>query len=106
MAKNSRKKPIADDLEPDHDPQAEHVEDMQGEGDEGASDEEEHLVRTVEPRVSVNAHVLDVGTVIRMKASDIANHRERGVALEDVEEDYDGEVYDCSELAKADEEAA
>lgn len=75
--------------------------------DEEEDPDEELLVRMVhEDRFQhVNGHPLESGTVIRMKRGDIKNHRERGVRMEDVNEDeFDGEVYDVSEPWKPEQD--
>lgn len=60
---------------------------------------EEILVRLLHPVgvQHINGHPLEGMTVTHMKRKDVANHQERGVALEEVGDDYDGEVYDVSE---------
>lgn len=99
------------------DAQVAHVEDLQGldkvddpdlsqdavldQINEDGVEEEENddpvLVRTGVHHAIINGHILDDGTVTKMKPSDIRNHRERGVALHDVPDDYEGEFYDTSE---------
>lgn len=61
-------------------------------------EDEEILVRLLHPEgvQHVNGHPLETATVIPMKRKDMANHQERGVAMEEVGDDYDGEVYDVS----------
>lgn len=47
--------------------------------------------------VDILGHPCKDGMVIELPEDLIALHRERGVALLDVPEDYDGEVYDVHE---------
>jgi|SRR5882762_1140301 len=87
--------PVIEDLpEPDviDDPDVAFVEN----GEEEESNEPVH-VRTGVDKVIVNGHVLAEGTVIKMAPKDVVHHRNHGVALHDVADDYAGEVYDVSE---------
>lgn len=61
-------------------------------------EDEEILVRLLhaEGVQHINGHPLETETVIPMKRKDVINHQERGVAMEEVGDDYDGEVYDVS----------
>lgn len=61
-------------------------------------EDEEILVRLLHPEgvQHINGHPLETETVIPMKRKDVTNHQERGVAMEEVGDDYDGEVYDVS----------
>jgi hypothetical protein len=57
----------------------------------------------------VNDHHVGHGEVVSMKKSMRDLHRDHGVAIEDVEDDYDGDVKDISEPPKpedADERVA
>lgn len=66
--------------------------------DEPESDEPK-LVRLGhgEGHQHINGHPLKDGTVVAMKPADIDVHRSQGVPLLDVEDGYDGDVYDVSE---------
>lgn len=79
---------------------------------ETAQDEkQEELVKTqvgpVGGLVHIKGHPLKDGQVIELSQADIDVHREHGVALLDVPEDYDGEVYDVhTEWVNPEHEAA
>lgn len=68
-----------------------------GSTDEAEANDDPVLVKTGIHQVIVNGHVLDDGTVIEMKPSDVELHRKAGVPLHDVDDDYAGDVYDVSE---------
>lgn len=74
--------------------------------DEGQGEQPKELVKcaVINPRTIINGHVLDAGTVIGLTAEEIENHRERGVALDDVAEDDDREVFDVQTPYEAKDE--
>lgn len=52
---------------------------------------------TMVPKTIINGHQLTVGTVIELTEEEAANHRSRGIALDDVHADDNREVYSVRE---------
>lgn len=108
---NDLKKPIA--KRPDNpDPQKEHERQLKDDGkpdpNEGA-DVIKRKVEVLDDGVTINGHPLhgrtikgdgddyDTGDVIELSEDDITVHREHGIRLVDVPDDFAGEIYDVSE---------
>lgn len=84
------------------DPQVNHEKQLQGDdaiknhdGSIRAEPDQRVYVKTLSEGVTfINGHPLQAGTVFEMHPDDVGHHRDHGVALDDVPDDYDGEVYD------------
>ena len=88
------------------DPDAAFVDDSETQHSSEANEENEEsvLVRCLTDRQPINGHMLRGGAVTKMKPSDIRNHRDRGVSLEDVVGEYDEDAFvDTSEPYVAEE---
>lgn len=108
---NDLKKPIS--KRPDNpDPQKEHERQLKDDGKPDPNEGVDVVKRKVEvlgEGVTINGHPLhgrvlkgagddyDMGDVIELSEDDIVTHRERGVRLVDVPDDFDGDLYDVSE---------
>jgi hypothetical protein len=99
MQGDTDKEPVAlNEAEDPDDPDAAFVDDSEMQHSSEANEarqgsranepnDEPVLVRCLTDRQPINGHILSTGKVTKMKPSDVRNHRDRGVSLEDVKDD-------------------